>query len=217
MSSANLPALTHNHGTGRIQAGAFTASSTGKSTDDNAVEYGALPAPGTPSGTGVTAGERGGVVRQIVITLDGSTVTMADNAGVVAYGSLKIYDLPAGLLYHLGTTASLTFTRTAAGINADFDGDFGIGTAAANNGATLATTEQDLLPSTATTQAVAGVATVTGKSTATEMAQLDGTVTAKDVYLNILVDDADHDVTGTPTDLTVSGTILITYVNLGDI
>ena len=217
MSSANLADLTLNYATKRIQAGVFTASSTGKSTDSNAVEYGALPAPGAPAGTGVTSGERAGAVRQVAVTFDGATVTMADNAGVVAFGSLKFYDLPAGLIYILGCTASLTLTRTAAGINADFDGDFGIGTVAANNGATLATTEQNIIPTTATAQAVAGVATITGRSTATEIALYDGTATAVDVYLNILVDDADHDITTTPSNLTVSGTILLTYINLGDI
>ena len=41
---------------------------------------------------------------------------------------------------------------------------------------------------------------------------LDGTATAKDLYLNVLVDDADQ-AGGT---LTITGTISITWINLGD-
>jgi hypothetical protein len=103
MSSANLADLTLNYATKRIQAGAFTASSTGKSTDDNAVEYGALPAPGTPSGTGVTSGERAGVVRQVVITLDGATVTMAGQSVTLSWsGAPAVRSLRSTLWLNAG-------------------------------------------------------------------------------------------------------------------
>lgn len=169
------------------------------------------------AGTGVTATETISGVRKVVLTLTNAVVTMADEAGVVAYGGLKVYDLPEGAILFLGATANLALTLSAAGINADWDGDFGLGTVTASNNATLASTEQDLIPTTATPQASASATTATGQSTATEVATVfDGTTTAKDVYLNILVDDADHDITTTPTNIIANGTITLLYANLGD-
>ena len=171
----------------------------------------------TPSGAGVASVENPGT-RKVTITLTNAAVVLADNAGVTAYGSLKVLDLPAGLILFHGAVMDLAVTLSAAGVNADWDGDVGLGTVAADNGATpLAGTEQDFVPNTATPQAVAGVTTADAKSTATEVGDLfDGTGTAIDVYLNFLVDDADHDVTTTPTNLVINGTITFTYTNLGD-
>ena len=44
----------------------------------------------------------------------------------------------------------------------------------------------------------------------------DGTVTPKDAYINILVDDADHDVTTTPCNLILNGTLTINWLFMGD-
>jgi hypothetical protein len=37
-----------------------------------------------------------------------------------------------------------------------------------------------------------------------------------DVFLNILVDDADHDITGTAANIEATGTITLYWINLGD-
>ena len=93
----------------------------------------------------------------------------------------------------------------------------GLGTVTATSDATLATTEQNLIPTTATPQASASATTANAQSTATESGAIfDGTTTPVDVYLNLLVDDADHDVTGTATNIIVNGTITLYYANLGD-
>lgn len=155
-----------------------------------------------------------GNLEKTVLVLQDAVVTLVDNPGVVAYGSLAILTMPAGLMNVLGATANLTVTKSSAGVNATFDGDFGVGTAAANNGATLATTEQNVIPTTATPQAVAGATTAKGGATAVLFA--DGTASPVTLYLNMLVDDADHDVTATPANLLVSGTITLVYANLGD-
>ncbi len=158
-----------------------------------------------------------GAVHHAIVQLTDAVVPMVDNAGVVAYGSLKLLDLPAGNILFLGAVADLALTKSSAGVNLDWDGDIGLGSAAANNGAALATTEQDYCPTTATPQAVAGATTGDMKSTSTESCKvLDGTATAKDVFLNILVDDTDHDVTTTPCNIIVNGTVKFTYINLGD-
>jgi hypothetical protein len=144
-------------------------------------------------------------------------LALTDEAGVVAYGSLQLLDLPAGLAAFIGAVADLAVTKSSAGVNADWDGDFGLGTAAASNNSTLASTEQDMIPTTATPQAVSGATTAKGISTSTEAFKLlDGTSTAKDIFLNFLVDDADHDVTTTPCDLILNGTVKVTYCMLGD-
>jgi len=173
---------------------------------------------GAVAGTGVTVSEQGdGVVHKSVITFTNVDVALADNAGVTAYGSLKVYDLPEGAILFLGAVSDIDLTKSSAGVNADWDGDVGIGTEAANNGATpLATTEQNLIPNTATPQAVAGVTTANAESTTSENVVISGTGGALDVYVNLLVDDADHDVTGTACNLILNGTLTLHWINLGD-
>lgn len=116
-----------------------------------------LSGVGAAYGSGITAFEQGnGAVHKTVLTFNNVAIPMADNAGVVAYGSRKIYDFPAGAIRHLGTLQDLDLTKSSAGVNADWDGDISVGTAAANNGATLATTEQNMVPTTPTPQAASG-------------------------------------------------------------
>ena len=174
---------------------------------------------GSPNGTGVAAEYAAlGSVKKVVLRLTDHAVTMVDEAGVVAYGSSKIFDFDEGHIIFVAAIADLDLTLSAAGINATWDGDMGLGSAAAGNDGTLSSTEQDFIPTTATPQAVASVTTANGVSTATESGVFhDGSTTAKDMYLNLLVDDADHDVTSTPTNIIVNGTVEIYYYDLGDI
>jgi len=170
---------------------------------------------GAAAGTGVVAYEQGsGVVHKTILALTDVAVALTDNAGVVAYGGLKVYDFPQGAILVLGAVADLDLTKSSAGVNADWDGDFGLGTVTASNNNTLSSTEQDILPTTATPQAVAGVTTANGQNTA--VAFLDGTATAKDCFLNVLVDDTDHNVAGTACNLIFNGTITLHWVNMGD-
>lgn len=180
--------------------------------------YGRPVDAGLPDGTGVAAKQLGNqAIQRTVLTLTNAAVPLTDEAGVVAYGGLKIYDFPAGLILFLGAVADLALTKSSAGVNANWDGDVGLGTVTASNNATLSSTEQNLIPTTPTPQASAGATTADCKSTSTESgAILDGTSTAVDAYLNLLVDDADHDVTGTACNLIVNGTITLTWINLGD-
>lgn len=169
-----------------------------------------------PAVTGLSASEQGaGPIHKTVFTFEDVDFALVDEAGVVAYAGKKLYDFPAGHIKVLGAVADLDVVKDAAGVNDAFDGDFGLGTATASNNGTLAATEQDIIPTTATPQAVAGATTAQGKNAA-DIAPLDGTGTPVDLFLNFLVDDADHDVTTTPTNLTVSGTVTVTWVNLGD-
>lgn len=173
---------------------------------------------GAVNGTGVTVTEYGdGTIHQTVITFTDVNIAMTDEAGTIAYGSLKVYDLPEGAILLHGAVQDVDLTKSSAGVNDDWDGDVGVGTTAADNDASLATTEQDIIPTTATPQAAAGATTADGLSTSTESGTIfDGTATAKDVYVNLLVDDADHDVTSTACNLILNGTLTLTWINLGD-
>lgn len=169
---------------------------------------------GAVAGSGVTGEAQGSGLMQIVVTFTNTAIALTDEAGVVAYGGLKFFDFAQGYVGIMGAVADLALTKSAAGVNDDWDGDFGVGTVTASNNATLATTEQNVIPTTATPQAVSGATTATGANTAYVV--LDGSSTAADLYLNFLVDDADHDVTSTPTNLIVNGTITLTAAFLGD-
>lgn len=176
---------------------------------------GADGVPDVPTVAGLTGSvDVIGPVQRVTLTFDDVALAMVDEAGVVAYAGLKVLDLPEGAYVIHGAVADFDLTKSSAGISATWDGDFGVGTVTASNNATLATTEQNIIPTTATPQAVAGVSTARGVSTAA--VYLDGTTTPSDVYVNFLVDDADQDVTGTPANIIVNGTLTIVYTYLGN-
>ncbi len=169
-----------------------------------------------PALTGVAVTESGvGPFKKTVITFTNHALAMVDAAGVVAYAGRKVYDFPAGSIKIFGAVLDLDLTKSSAGVIAAWDGDISVGTVTASNNATLSTTEQDIVPTTATPQAVAGVTTGNARNAA-DITPFDGTTTAVDVYVNILVDDADHDVTTTPCNLILNGTLTIHWANLGD-
>lgn len=174
----------------------------------------------SPAVTGMVT-EEGGAhgFRQTTFRFTAAPFALVDEAGVVAYVGKKIYDFPAGNILIFGATADLTVGKSSAGVNADWDGDFSLGTVTASNNATLSSTEQNIIPTTPTPQATGtgNAATTTAKGINTAaIAPLDGTATAIDLYLNLLVDDADHDVTGTACNLLLTGTVTVTWCNLGD-
>lgn len=174
---------------------------------------------GTPAQQGVREETVAGPNRSFhtKLTFLNQAVAMIDNAGVDAHGGLQVYDFPEGALIFQGAVADLDLTKSSTGVNADWDGDISLGTVLVAAGATLATTEQDLIPTTSTPQAVAGVTTGDMISTTTEAPKwFDGTATAKDMFLNLLVDDADHDVTTTPCNIIVNGTIEFSWQMIGD-
>lgn len=169
---------------------------------------------GTVAGGGVAVESGSDVARKTVITFTNVAVALSDSAGVVAYGGLKVYDFPLGVVMVLGAVADLALTKSSAGVNTNWDGDIGVGTVTASNNSTLSSTEQNIIPTTATPQAVAGV--TTGDAASTAAVTIDGTSAAADMYVNLLVDDADHDVTGTACNLILNGTLTFVWTFLGD-
>lgn len=153
-----------------------------------------------------------------VIKLTNKSVAVTDNAGVTAYAGLLVHTFTEGFVKFEGAHIQMGIELDAAGVNADFDGDIGLGVVTSAATTPLATTEQNLIPTTAIPQAVASVATATAISTATETGVFhDGTTTPVPVFLNFKIDDADHDVTTTPTNLLLTGSITLWYQEMGDV
>jgi hypothetical protein len=169
--------------------------------------------PGAANGATVSSIEYSeGVLRQTVLTLASTPVTVANTTGA-SFGGVKVYDFPAGRILLLGTTANLSFNWDGTTIASTGSGDFSMGSTITAD-ATLDTTDVDMLPSTAMLDPfVASVGTGAGALAAS--AQFDGTATAIDANLNLIIDDAD--VADAASDIVlVSGTITMTWINLGD-
>lgn len=147
-----------------------------------------------------------------VLTLSSTLITVGNTTGV-SFGGVKIYDFPEGRILLLGLTVSLSApglgnAGNATPIDGDDNGDFSLGSTVAGDG-TLTGADVDMCPSTAYAMDTA----VTSALAAS--AQFDGTSTAIDMYLNMLIDDADVG-DGASDILELSGTVNFSWINLGD-
>lgn len=158
--------------------------------------------------------ERFGSFVKTTLTLDNVPQTVTNGT---EYQSTKIFTFPEGRVLVLGVTATLqqkTTSALASTLNASSTGAIALGTAAASN-VSLTSTMVDLLPSTAfTSSATINVAGTAVSAALGASAQFDGTTTAKPVYLNTAYATT-TDVDGNATQ-TISGTVVIVWVNLGD-
>jgi hypothetical protein len=157
----------------------------------------------------VSARVLGDVARQLILTLTNLPVTLVKNGTSTGGGGTKIFSFAEGLVLPKGGSSNLTIA--AAG-----DKSFlaSVGSAAADTGGTLTSTEISFLPSTAATTS-SGAGTCKMKSTSTTPtpgSPLDGTSSAVDMYLNAALN---ADATGVEA-LTFSGTITINFEPLGD-
>jgi hypothetical protein len=169
---------------------------------------------GAKNGSTVSVVEYGAgdVLHKTVITCVATPITIADDAAVAQYGGVKLYDFPAGLLVTYGAVIDGAITGYASLIDT-FDGDVALGTATATTGATLVSTEADIMPSVALTQAVDEVAVCDAVSVATALTEsgarwFDGRSTAKDLFLNFVIDDNAAHGAGTAT---FTGTVTILW------
>jgi hypothetical protein len=176
---------------------------------------------GTPNGSTVTAKEYGsGFMHKTVLTCTATPVTITDDAGVAQYGGVKIYDFPEGMLCTVGAvvTGVLTAGVTGTIIN-NWDGDVALGTVTATTGATLVSTEANILQSVAVSAGASDkLGVVDAVSVATALTEsgarwLDGSGGALDMYLNFVIDD---DATHTSGTATFTGTVELVWLQLGD-
>lgn len=186
--------------------GNFRADTASEVGSRSLLGVGSIPTAAAPY---VTVRESGDVVRQLIFTLTALPVTLVKNGTSTAGGGTAIYTFPVGLIQPVGGSSNLTI---AAAGDASFLAS--VGSAAADTGGTLASTEISFLPSTAaTTSSGAGTCKMKGTSTTpTPGNHLDGTSTAVSVYLNSALN---ADGTGLEA-LTFSGTITLTVINHGD-
>jgi hypothetical protein len=170
---------------------------------------------GAKAATGNVAVENAvGTVHSTVLTLTDVALTLAAAGAGVGFGNVKLYDFPEGYIYVQGIVADLAITSADADLSDTWNGDIAFGTAADADG-TLAGTELNLVPKTDTPAATAKATTGDCVSTATEHIIVDGHSTAADLILNMLVDAAElADASNAP--VAISGTITITWINLGD-
>jgi hypothetical protein len=158
--------------------------------------------------------ERFGSFNKTTIALDNVGQSVVNGT---EYQNTKIFTFPEGRILVLGTTSTLrqkTTSVLASTLNASVTGAIALGTAAAS-AVSLTGTMVDLMPSTAfTSSATINVAGTAVSSALAASAQFDGTSTAKAVYLNTAyatTTDVDADATQT-----ISGTVTLVWVNLGD-
>ena len=136
------------------------------------------------------------------------------DSGVVVFSTAAIGGLAEGNILLLGAVANLTFSGpTSANLKDDFQGDFGLGTTGADD-ATITGTDIDIVDSTAIAAASSEVSTDNRGSNATTVV-IDNTDGSGSINLNVLL-DADEVTDGEDVVITVTGTVDIAYIVLGD-
>lgn len=159
---------------------------------------------GTPSGTtGLTVTESGGVVRRTTFTMTAVPLTLLD--ATVGLGT-RFYQFPKGVVTILGATGQVAETTTsvlASTLNTGVTYNWGVGSVTQANG-TLATTEQDMIPTTnGTASATINVAGAVSKGVRTAAPALfNGSGTATSLYFNVGI--------ATATDIDADATTLWT-------
>lgn len=179
---------------------------------DNASEVVSASSVGAAAGTGVTAVESGNdVMHRTVLQLVNTPVTVGNTTGA-SFGSQKVYDFPIGRLLLVGGRVNLSLDWSDSDIVATGSGDASLGTTATAD-ATLNSTEVDLMASTAMLDPfVDGVGSLIGNLVKTT--EFDGTSSAKDMILNMIIDDADVEDAASAT-VYVTGTIEFLWAIVG--
>jgi len=180
---------------------------------DGSLELDSSSGAGTVVGTnGLALAEYGdGVSRQTIFTLTSLAMDVTDTGANGAHGTQQIYDFPAGHIKLIGSTCDLAVTCGTNGLTATATYDVGVGsTAVGTDNAELATTEQDII--TKIEGDLSSSAADLHGVNATDLA-LDGTSSAIDVYLNAAFEADDASANDT---CTFTGTVTLTWVNLGD-
>ncbi len=162
--------------------------------------------------TGVTNINYAGALNRTVVTLTAHAMDITDTGGANGgHGALKVLDFPEGYVRIEGVIGDIEITGKSGGVSATAVFDMAMGTATTlTDAATLgnanvtivAKVDGDLIASVDTIDLV----DITSQDE-------DGTSGSTDVWLCVAVEDASISSTGT---MIMSGTIVITWYNLGD-
>lgn len=161
-----------------------------------------------------------GIFRQTKITLTNAPLSVVSVTTGNGVGGLKLYTFPEGYIHVLGSYGSVSLSIASAK-QGDFtdatpEGDLGIGSLLPANADSLGTdaTDDDICTARPFTMS-SYAASVNFRADAATLV-LNGSSTAEDVNLTVLVDaaDIDNDVT---TEILATGTIYIRWIFAGDI
>lgn len=167
---------------------------------------------GTKNGTTVTQVDGAGGIVHVRLNCVATPISIADDAGVAQYGGVKVFDFQEGLLHVFGAVIDGAVTLGATGtITTTWAGGIALGTVVATTGATLTGTEANILAENDVAAATASVAVVDAVSAASSTH--NGTATAIDMYLNLVVDDHASHTAGTGS---FTGTIDFAFMMIGD-
>lgn len=177
---------------------------------------------GAKNGSTVQVAEHGDDIwHKTVLTCTATPITISDDAGVAQYGGVKVYDFPAGLVLIGAATITGILTAGVTGtIINNWDGDVSLGTVTATTGATLVSTEANIMISNAVSAGASDkLGVVSALSSATQVTEsaaswLNGTSTAVDMFLNFVIDD---DATHTAGTAAFTGTITLLWAFVADI
>lgn len=168
---------------------------------------------GTKNGATVTVEELGdAVLHKTILTLTATPIVLTDDPGVGQWGTVKLYDFPAGDILVLGAVIDADLTLTEAAWLDNAQGDVGLGLTPVTNGGAIVSTNQCMINSTPIAAMTAQVGPINSQATATWHASVAGTADA-DCVLNIRIDD---DVAHASGNGTITGTVKVTWINLGD-
>jgi len=166
-------------------------------------------ATGAPNGTGVTAIEGMGELHTTVVNLSGTAISGTDNTDLQF--AQKVYDCSDGSILIMGATADFTILGSG-GVHTDGTGYWSVGTSTC---ATMAGTDVNIIAKSSQFTLSSFTEDVTGRSAAiiNSGTPFDGHSTATPYYLNLLIDAAGWTTAGI---LTITGTVTLTWLNLGD-
>lgn len=199
-------------GFGTINVGAITSSAPAITSSGN----------GTKNGATVSAVENGvAPFHQTVLTCTSMPIDMADEAAAGQYGGTLVYTFPSGGICFLGSVCDGTFLAVEPWFDT-WTGDIGLGTVVPSDASGSESAEDDLMRLTEVGTASALLASIDASlSLATELTEsgarwLDSTNTPVPVFLNMITDDH-SDNTKTTGAILFTGTVTLTWINLGDI
>lgn len=157
-----------------------------------------------------TAVEYGdGTIHQTVLTL---TLTGANDLDLADgdHGiGVKIYDFPEGRILILGAVADIAMATTGVGAHPNDQYSVALGSVTAADDNDLTATEADIIAKITAD----GETTAAAHGQLAASAQFDGTSSALDLFFNVACANANN--TGAQT-YAATGTVTITWVNLGD-
>lgn len=152
-----------------------------------------------------------GAGNRLIVTFADYAMVITDHAGNGGHGSLKLITFPVGMIDINGIVGDIAITAGAGFANdAEFDMALGSITTGIDNDI-LAGAEQDVVDKV--DGELDGSFADTIDLVNVTLQQEDGHSGATDVWFNVAVLDTDMSTTGS---ITMSGTIVITWTNLGD-